>query len=311
MRKLIKKILKESDDLQWIKDIKSHQDIAQDIADKTIFGYERISLSTPSFSNSSLTLLLAFLPIPSSPPTFLFKHCKDMYGIDADDVQYVWDEYRKIINDKIKNNDLNESNDLQWINDVKSHQDIAQDIADKTKIKNDLLHTPFYPTPLPPIHLLLPHSLLSSFTKYGKEQYGLDNEDDINDVWERYKKLVRDKVNNINESDENDLQWIEDVEPFVPFEDAIIDTRYNVTIVDDEEFIKAIDECGGDIDVSDIDHVVVTNRDSVSSENIYCDNYIHWEGRKDCLQLFFYNIQNELIEDHWFAPNHLVKLQYT
>ena len=92
---------------------------------------------------------------------------------------------------------INESDELEWVKDVKSNQDIAQELADETKIKNDLLHTPFssfllsflssrFSLPSPP-----------SFTKYGKEQYGLDNEDDINDVWERYKKLVRDKVNSI------------------------------------------------------------------------------------------------------------------
>ncbi|GAG61230.1 unnamed protein product [marine sediment metagenome] len=34
MRKLIKKILKESDDLEWIKDVKSNQDIAQETAEE-------------------------------------------------------------------------------------------------------------------------------------------------------------------------------------------------------------------------------------------------------------------------------------
>ena len=104
-------------------------------------------------------------------------------------------------------------NELQWINDVKSNQDIAQEIADKTKIKNDLLHTPYSPPDPPPFSLFLfPSSSFRcppfSFRKYGKEQYGLDNEDDINDindVWERYKKLIKYRVNNINESDEWDF----------------------------------------------------------------------------------------------------------
>ena len=67
----------------------------------------------------------------------------------------------------------------------------------ETKIKNDLiLHSPHflfppYPLRMPYLHIpLFSTRLLSSFTKYGKEQYGLNDEDDINDVWERYKKLV-------------------------------------------------------------------------------------------------------------------------
>ena len=35
--------------------------------------------------------------------TPFFKHCRDVYGLNDDEVGYVWDEYRRIINDKIKN----------------------------------------------------------------------------------------------------------------------------------------------------------------------------------------------------------------
>jgi len=115
---------------------------------------------------------------------------------------------------------INESDELEWIKDVKSNQDIAQEIADETKIKNDLLYTPFPPSfgasalPLRVISLLffpLPF-LIISFTKYCKEQYGLnDDDDDINDIWNRYKKLVKVKVNNINES--NNFDWVDDSEP--------------------------------------------------------------------------------------------------
>ena len=32
------------------------------------------------------------------------KHCKEVYGLNNDEVNYVWDEYRNIIKDKIENN---------------------------------------------------------------------------------------------------------------------------------------------------------------------------------------------------------------
>ena len=35
--------------------------------------------------------------------TLFSKHCRDVYGLNDDEVGYVWDEYRRIINDKIKN----------------------------------------------------------------------------------------------------------------------------------------------------------------------------------------------------------------
>ena len=104
---------------------------------------------------------------------------------------------------------------LEWIKDTKSNQDIAQEIADETKIKNGKLYPPFLSpaNTLPPFtshltHLFLPLPLypLPHFAKYGKEQYGL-NKEDANDVWKRYGKLLKNKVNNLNES--NELEWIQ------------------------------------------------------------------------------------------------------
>ena len=212
---------------------------------------------------------------------------------------------------------LKESDDLKWIKDVKSNQDIAQEIADETKIKNDLLYTPFPPFPFSTFPLSIPHPslpfstrLLSSFTKYCEEQYGL-SKDDINDVWKRYKKLVKGKVNNINESD--DMQWIRDVEPYVSFEGTDLGTTYNVIINIDDEFLQALWDCGEDIDINDISYVKVADRQRVTSHDIYCDQEgkIYWEGYEDCLLIYFYNKHDEAILSHWFAPDHLIQLQYT
>ena len=109
-----------------------------------------------------------------------------------------------------------EMDGLQWIKDIKSNQDIAQKIADESEIKkNNLLYTPFIPPSssysLP--SFLSPSSfiLLSSFKKYCKEQYGL-NDDDIKDVWNRYKDIITDKINNHSNLNENDdMDWIRDV----------------------------------------------------------------------------------------------------
>jgi hypothetical protein len=38
-----------------------------------------------------------------SPSSFL-KHCKEVYGLNEQEIEYVWKEYRDIINDKIGNN---------------------------------------------------------------------------------------------------------------------------------------------------------------------------------------------------------------
>ena len=54
---------------------------------------------------SSTPLLLPFSfssPFFSSSSSFFFsKHCKEVYGLNDDEVKYVWNEYKKIIKDKI------------------------------------------------------------------------------------------------------------------------------------------------------------------------------------------------------------------
>ena len=56
-----------------------------------------------------------FSPFPTSPSPFLrllsspvpplifTKHCEDVYGLNEDEVSYVWKEYRDIIKDEINN----------------------------------------------------------------------------------------------------------------------------------------------------------------------------------------------------------------
>jgi hypothetical protein len=41
-----------------------------------------------------------------SDPSFFYvtKHCKSIYGLNDDEISYVWNEYREIIIDKIENN---------------------------------------------------------------------------------------------------------------------------------------------------------------------------------------------------------------
>lgn len=116
---------------------------------------------------------------------------------------------------------LRESDGLEWIKDIKSNQDIAQKIADKSEIKNNKLYTPFTSSShsLAPLLLELPYPSFS-FTEYCKEQYGL-NDDDIKDVWDRYKNIIIDKINNHSNLNENDdMDWIKDIEP--PSYDSLV-----------------------------------------------------------------------------------------
>ena len=76
---------------------------------------------------------------------------------------------------------------------------VCDQIVSETRVKDDLLHTPFFPHlkplplylysfPLPYIFILYPYPP-PSFISHCKEVYGL-NEDEIDYVWTKYKEGV-------------------------------------------------------------------------------------------------------------------------
>ena len=51
--------------------------------------------------------LFSLLPHRSffpSPPFSFTIHCRDVYGLNEQEIKYVWKEYKDIIKDKIENN---------------------------------------------------------------------------------------------------------------------------------------------------------------------------------------------------------------
>ena len=56
----------------------------------------------PSFPISSPISSLSLFPF-SPYPSFII-HCREVYGLNKEEVGYVWNEYREIIIDKIENN---------------------------------------------------------------------------------------------------------------------------------------------------------------------------------------------------------------
>ena len=70
----------------------------------TRIDYEKDEIQFP-FSLSSTFVLSYRLP-SSYPPFFLLlfsKYCKDVYGLTDQEIEYVWNQYRTIILDKITN----------------------------------------------------------------------------------------------------------------------------------------------------------------------------------------------------------------
>lgn len=111
---------------------------------------------------------------------------------------------------------IKESNDLQWINDVKSDEDIAQEIIDKTEIEKDtdgniriesdfVSHTiegeDFY------------YDSATYFIEHLENYYGIEDLKHVSRIWKRYKKGVATKIDkelgSVNES--NDFSWVDEI----------------------------------------------------------------------------------------------------
>ena len=71
----------------------------------TIINYDKDEIQFPFlFSSSIFPIFFPFLIPPSLSfhPSFP-KYCKDTYGLTEKEVEYVWNQYKDIITDKIEN----------------------------------------------------------------------------------------------------------------------------------------------------------------------------------------------------------------
>ena len=73
--------------------------------DRRIMGYPFFvhPFLLPSRSLSFSHALSLFLD--SNPPFFFTKHCRSIYGLNDEEIFYVWDQFRQIIKDKINSNE--------------------------------------------------------------------------------------------------------------------------------------------------------------------------------------------------------------
>ena len=80
--------------------------VIDDLVKKTKIDHERELIKYPYTHNlTSLSFFTIFSVFNSHylfPP--FIKHCEDVYGLNEQEIDYVWGEYKDIINDKIENN---------------------------------------------------------------------------------------------------------------------------------------------------------------------------------------------------------------
>ena len=81
--------------------------VLDQIVSETIVDYDKEEIQFPFFLFFSYhsSFLFFFHSLSPSLP-FFSEHCKDIYGLNDDEIDYVWKEYKDIIKDKIKNNGL-------------------------------------------------------------------------------------------------------------------------------------------------------------------------------------------------------------
>ena len=75
---------------------------------ETRIDYDRKVIETPSLllsflSFSTFNPLRRFRLFSLLPPSLFSIHCKEVYGLNDDEIEYVWKEYRETIIDKINN----------------------------------------------------------------------------------------------------------------------------------------------------------------------------------------------------------------
>jgi hypothetical protein len=75
--------------------------VLDQIVSETTIDYDEGRMYTPFLFLSSPIFPISLLFSSFSPivPPFS-KHCKNIYGLNEDEVKYVWDEYKKIILNK-------------------------------------------------------------------------------------------------------------------------------------------------------------------------------------------------------------------
>ena len=139
-----------------------------------------------------------------------------------------------------------EINDMEWINDIKSNKDIAEELFKQTVITKDkgIVKFPFMTSNIHPKKYYFDPSI--------KKRYGKDRDSD--DIWERYKVLVNNRLKELrpkNLKESNDMEWIKDVEV-----DELILSPY-ISFRDDDEMRDIVKNFVDDTD--DIDEDLLFN----------------------------------------------------
>ena len=75
--------------------------VVEQIVNETRIDRDERRIYTPFLLSSLSSLHLSLLPLPS-----FSKHCRDVYGLNKGEIEYVWNEYKQIIKEKIDGGEI-------------------------------------------------------------------------------------------------------------------------------------------------------------------------------------------------------------
>ena len=86
-------------------DYKFLKKVLDQIVSETRIDYDNERVYVPFYFAHTQWLHLDSVLSSTPRINYLFsKHCEEVYGLNHDEVDYVWEEYKDIIKDKIENN---------------------------------------------------------------------------------------------------------------------------------------------------------------------------------------------------------------
>ena len=86
-------------------DYKFLDKVIDQIVSETIIDWDEGMVNVPFHPFFIGPHLLSHNPFHFPFPSFT-KHCNEVYGLNIEETEYVWEEYRRIIKDKIENNGI-------------------------------------------------------------------------------------------------------------------------------------------------------------------------------------------------------------
>ena len=195
--------------------------IVQYIIDDTVIDYDKNLCKLPYLYN----------PIPIIPPFIIpspyyysfLTYCKDIYGLTGEEIIYVWEKYKSIVDDKGSINESVGNNKEIYLDKI------VQYIIDDTELdyEQKLVTYPFIPN-IPsqwglsvPLYIVEYGSpFFNEFSKYCNDMYGLSYEESVY-VWDHYStRLIDNKF--INESVDSKKTYLDKIVQYI-IDDTVID----------------------------------------------------------------------------------------